>query len=332
MRRCIIHIGHAKTGSTYLQHCLHLNAELFARHNYWLPAEFTAFGFYDLAPLSVAGAVISGNLAPLHELMCSGPGEQVTPMHDYLFDAPGMPGDCDVLLSSELFFYYVGALSKLIGAAQAYGLAPEVVAYLPRQDHGAVSGYLQNVRYHGYAAGPIEFLVHDQNIRYCDYQRALFRLVALAPGVPITLRTSDRAFLHGHDVLVDFLTTIQCRVDAADCRRPAAASNQGLTLEHYELLRAAALLQRPDAASVLRDDEVALTDAERRRTAAYYYRPALRNFLTQHYLGANQALLERLMPGIDAAEAAYWAELGEVSAPVALDRDLFETLRQRAFG
>jgi hypothetical protein len=333
MRRCIIHIGHAKTATTYLQHCLHLNAALFARYNYWVPGEFSRFGFYDLAPLAQAGAVISGNLAPLHERMAIGPQEQVALMHEYLFAAPGMDQDCDILLSSELFFYYVSALDQVIQAARDYHLAVEVVAYLPRQDRGAISGYLQNVRFSGYAGGVIDFLLHDKNIAYCDYKGTLFRLLAKKPDLPIVLRTFDRAFLRDGDVLADFLAAIGCRVHASDCVRPRKVSNQGLTLEHYELLRAAALLRHPAAAALLREDEVELDAAERARTNAYYYRPAVRNFVAAHFTADNLALLDRLLPAAGEVERGFWTRFDAAAdAPVALNPERFAALKQRAFG
>jgi hypothetical protein len=330
MRRCIIHIGHPKTGSTFLQHCLHLNADLFAACNYWLPSDFTAFGSYDLAPLSQAGAVISGNLAPLHEVMCVGPYEMRAKMHEYLFAAPGMPADCDVLLSSELFFYYVNALAQVIGVARDYGLTPEIVAFLPRQDRACVSGYLQNVRYHGFSAGVIEFLLHDKNIRYCAYAETLAVLQAKAPDVQITLRTFDPQFLRDGDVLTEFLSA--CRVDAADCERPPRISNQGLTLEHYELLRSAALLRLPDAAARLRDDEVELSAQERARIAAFYYRPEVERFVAREYLAGNEKLVAQMMPAAGAVEQRYWQTFDSAAEPVALDTARFERLRRHAFG
>jgi hypothetical protein len=332
VRRCIIHIGHSKTASTYLQHCLHLNAGLFARHNYWLPADFCSFGFYDLATLSAQGAVISGNLAPLHELMCSGPGDLIPPMYDYLFDAPDMPDDCDVLLSSELFFYYMWALVRLVRTARKYGFAPELVAFLPRQDRAAVTGYLQNVRYHGFNQGVVEFLVHDSNMPYCRYSEALQRVLDIVPDLPITLRTFDRAFMRDGDVLTEFLTAIDCRVSAGECVRPVQASNEGLLLEHYELLRAATILGRADAAEQLRTAEVALTPQDRARITAYYYRPGVQAFLTQYHLPGNLALLERMMPLASDDERSYWRGFDAVPDPVSLDPNLFERLRAGAFG
>lgn len=331
MRRCIFHIGHPKTATTYLQHCLHLNTDLFAQHNYWLPGDFSALGFYDLVPLSQQGAVISGNLAPLHALMCDGPGTMVPAMHDLLFAAPGMPPDCDVLLSSELFFYYVNALVRVIRTAENYGLVPEVIAYLPRQDRAAITGYLQNVRYHGFSQGVIDFLVHDNNMPYCHYLSVFSRLRAALPELCITLRSFDRAFLRDGDVMTDFLAAIGCRVDPAACLRPARQSNEGISLEQYESLRAANILGREDAAALLRRADVTLTRNDRDRITAYTYRPGVHAFLADHYLPDNQALLDRFMPEANAAERAFWLRFDPPPAPVGLDEAAMVRLRKMAF-
>jgi hypothetical protein len=265
--------------------------------------------------------------------MCAGPREIEAAMHEYLFAAPGMPADCDVLLSSELFFYYVNALARVIGSARDYGLTPEIIAFLPRQDRACLSGYLQNVRYHGFTAGVIEFLLHDKNIRYCAYAETLSMLRARVPDVRITLRTFEPRFWSAQDVLTEFLSAMRCRVDAADCVRPTAVSNQGLTLEHYQLLRAAALMERPDATARLRTDEVAISDLERGRTISYYYRPAVERFVSQEYGPGNQVLLAQFMPGLGADEQKYWLEFDRASdQPAAIDGARFERLRQHAFG
>jgi hypothetical protein len=331
LRRCIIHIGHPKTATTYLQHCLHLNAELFAQQNYWVPGDFTDFGYYDLLPLSRQGAIISGNLAPLHTLMCDGPGDRIPQMANFVFGAPGMPRDCDVLLSSELFFYYVRAVARVVQIARSYGLTPQVVAYLPRQDRAAVTGYLQNVRYHGYTEGVVDFLVHDKNMAYCQYMNVLGRLLALAPDLAITIRSFDRRFLVGGDVFSDFLASIDARVDPASCVRPAAASNPGLLLEHYELLRAATILEREDAAARLRSAPVVLSAEDRARIQGFYYRPGVENFLTDHFLADNHRLVDRFLSEADESERDYWRCFAPAAGRPNLDQSLMERLGQDAF-
>jgi hypothetical protein len=331
-RRCIIHIGHAKTASTYLQHCLHLNQARLAAHNIWLPSHFTQFGYYDLDALSRQGIVISGNLAPMHALLADGPASMVTEMERYLFEAPDLPGDHDVLLSSELYFYYRFPTIQLVEAARARGFEPHIVAYLQRQDRAAISAYLQNVRLHGFAQGVVDFLVHDRNIRYCNYLHALNRIMPDIPGTQLTLRSFAPDFLQNADILDDFLTTIGSSLTASGWERPPHASNQALTLEHYELLRAASLLGRADAADRLRDAETPLTTADRHRSFAYYYRPHVEDFLTQHFLPGNLAMLDRYMPDASPAERAYWTQFDPAPAPVALDQAAMAQLRAEAFG
>jgi hypothetical protein len=319
MRRCVLHIGHPKTATTYLQHCLHLNPDALAGAGFFLPADFTGFGFYDLAALARDGAVMSGNLAPLHALMCDGPGEDVARMHDMLFDAPA---GYDVLLSCELFFYYVNATSRVAMAAFNRGFMPEIVAYLPRQDKAAVTAYLQNVRYHGATQGVVDFLVHDSLIPYCQYYRTLVQLRAKLPTTRFRIRTFDPRFLRGGDILTDFLAEIGAHLDQATLARPAESSNQGLVLEQYETLRAATLLGLLTEAERLRAAQQTLDRAERDRLHAYYYRPGLHRFLNDFYLTDNHALLREFLPRASAEEQVFWATFDppELAPPLDLSR------------
>ena len=319
VRRCIIHIGHPKTASTYLQHCLHLSRAAFEAQNYWLPGDFEALGFYNLEVLSRQEKIISGNLAPLHVLLTDGPRERRPAMEAYLFGAPGLNPDCDVLLSSELFFYYWRATAELTRTARRFGLEPEIIAYLPRQDRAAISGYLQNVRFHEFSQGVADFLLHDPNIAYYQYMRVLENLSGAVPETPIRLRTFDSRFMVDGDILADFLTAIGALVNAGDCFRPGTVSNQGLVLEHYELLRAANLRHRGDMIERLRAAETVLGAADRARTFAYYYRPWLEAFLTRSFLPANRLMLDRFMPEAGAAERDYWTRFDPAPEPVQLD-------------
>ncbi len=326
MRRCYIHTGHAKTATSYLQYCLHLNPEIFAEAGYWLPAEFAPFGFQDMAEVAATGGVMCGNLAPMHALMCEGPGEMVDPMFAYLLTPPGGRESADVILSSELFFYYVFATARVVNNARRRGFLPEIIVYLPRQDHGAISAFLQSVRYHHTSPGVVEFLVHDDFIPYCQYYRTLAKLRAAVPEIVIRVRTFAPAFLRDGDILSDFLAQIGGRVRAADLRRPDERSNQGLLLEHYEALRAAKILGQDAAAAAVRDLRVELTREDRARVRAFYYRPYVRRYLAAHFLPANEALLASFMPGADATEQEYWRTLDETEAAPVVDYGMINGL------
>lgn len=331
MRRCVIHIGHPKTASTFLQHAMHDNQAALLRHGWWVPAEFTAVGYYDLTALSAARVAISGNLAPAHEMMALQQQDRMGPMWEALFGAQ-VPDGANLLLSSELFFYYPFATAAVVNHAQRFGFAAEVLAYVPRQDEGAIAGYLQNVRNHEFAAGLTEFLLHDPRMQYCKYLRAVTRLAEAVPNTPIQLRSFAPAFLTDGDILADLLGLIG--VPVAALVRPRVASNQGLLLEQYELLRAASLLQRSDAAEHLRNDadNDTVPASERARVRAFYYRPHVQQFLQERYFVDNAALLERFMPHVGAAERDWWMHCPEAVAQPRIDAVLLQTLRREAFG
>ena len=186
---------------------------------------------------------------------------------------------------------------------------------------------------HGYAAGVVDFLLHDDHMQYCRYRRAMQRLSAAAPGTPITLRSFDRSFLLDGDIFRDFLQAIGCAAPVAECVRPRERSNEGLLLEQYELLRAAALLGRQDAAERLRRPGPELTEAQRARVQAFYYRPHVAKFLDQHYMRNNGDLLDRYMPHAEAAEREHWQHPAPTAAvSVQPDPEVVRSLREMAFG
>src|SRR4051794_38051007 len=63
MPRCIIHIGHAKTATTFLQTCMHLNEPVFADLGIWVPSDFRHLGYWECQTAS-QWPNFSGNLAP----------------------------------------------------------------------------------------------------------------------------------------------------------------------------------------------------------------------------------------------------------------------------
>ncbi len=323
MRRCYIHIGHAKTATSYLQCCLHLNTEVFAAHGYFVPGEFQAFGFQAMRELAEQQGVMCGNLAPMHVLMCEGPHDRMEPMFDYLMSAPE---GSDVVLSSELFFYYVNATARVANAARRRGLAPEILAYLPRQDRASVSAYLQSVRHHQTSPGVVEFLVHDDFIPYLQYYRTLSRLRAKLPDIPFRLRSFAPQFLTDGDIVSDFLGQIGGRMDAGALRRPTRAANQGLLLEQYEALRAAKILGLEAAAEAVRLLQPDLTAGDRARVQAYYYRPYVRRYLMEHLLPGNEALLAHFMPAAGATEREYWQTLETPTDAPEVDRQQVRNL------
>ena len=103
MGRCILHVGHPKTGSTYLQTVLHLNEEALQQAGFWIPSDFRQFDWYHCGGLAERGANFSGNMQAVFEASEARQPERVDALlHHILYS-----GAENLILSSELLFYYI---------------------------------------------------------------------------------------------------------------------------------------------------------------------------------------------------------------------------------
>lgn len=315
MRTCILHIGHPKTGTSYLQTVLHLNEHALRAAGYAVPSDFVRFGFHDYRDLAERGATFSGNLGPVfwaHERGEATLGDEILRS---LFDAP----EQHLMLSSELFFYYRELTARVAMAAIHAGFEVRVIAYLQRQDRAAIAGYLQNVRNHGFSGTPLDFFRATAGSGYFRYVDQLDHLRSLHPRLHVLVRSFDRRFLEGGDLAADFLATAGCPVDPAQLRRPTRRIGTGLVLETYELLRALHRMGRADLVQRLIAHDTEADPDERSRCFAYYYRPAVRTFVLEHFIPGNRRLLDLFLPDASPALRAYWAEAEPAGEATAFD-------------
>jgi len=227
-RRAILHTGHSKTATTYLQHFLHLNEDLLARQGYHLPADFTGLGYPNYRDIVAAGRTFSGNAWPLFEALRR--GEKLTPFETLL------GSDGSLILSTEMLFYYVHSTRKIVAFLSSLGYQVQILAYVPLYDRGVVSSYVQNVRNHGLHAGVLEFL-DSASMRYCMYGTILSELRGYLPQTRIDFRQFRREALLGGRIEDDFVAHAAPELEASTMRRPTHGLNPSLRLEILELLR-----------------------------------------------------------------------------------------------
>src|SRR5271155_2596470 len=146
MRHCILHLGHPKTASTYLQLVLHLNEPTFATADYWVPSDFSEIGSHNFHEIAEAGGVFSGNLEPPFYAAEVGDRDKVNQFFHYILHGSRLP---NLILSSELYFYYIWDVRDMLLRLNNNGFAVDIIVYIERQDAAAVASYLQNVRNHG---------------------------------------------------------------------------------------------------------------------------------------------------------------------------------------
>ena len=166
MGRCILHVGHPKTGSTYLQTVLHLNEEILQQAGFWVPSDFRQFDSYHCRDLAEHGQIFSGNMQAVFEAYEAEQPERVNALLHHILHS----GAENLILSSELLFYYNYVVWDIARRAASAGYQVLVIAYLTRQDRAAVGDYLQNVRNHGYHGGVLAFLESKRREKHLQYR------------------------------------------------------------------------------------------------------------------------------------------------------------------
>jgi hypothetical protein len=314
MKKCIMHIGHAKTATTYLQSAMHLNEDLFAANGYWVPSEFRQFGSFNFRDLALASKSFEGNLSPLFYAYESMDKTKIESIFAYIFNG----GHNSVLLSSELLFYYVDLIALVIARAMAQGYAVKIVGYLQRQDRAVVSAYLQNVRNHGFSGTVLEFLRQGIGVHYFRYFDVLDRIARSTSGVDMAFRTFEPSFLRANDILSDFLDTFDDRLQCAQFRRPSGRVNSGLKLEQYEIIRALNILGETHSIAEITNLESELTNDERERCHGYYYRADVRKFVIDNYVVDNKRLVADFIDSAAEDVSDYWQTVRDVGPEVQL--------------
>lgn len=129
-----IHIGHGKTGSSFLQSALALSATTLAQHGLFYPIQDSTAA--EAHKGHITGGNVTARRLKLDELPePSGPGQRL-------------------LLSSESFFFYLHRNAESFQAeyARVFGDTPlHVLLYLRDPVDHAVSAYQQSIKRGGYA-------------------------------------------------------------------------------------------------------------------------------------------------------------------------------------
>ena len=314
MKRLILHLGHAKTATTFLQSVMHLNEEAFRERGFWIPSDFSAFGSYDFHSLAAGGHVFSGNLQAMFEAAAAQDSGRLGRMMDYALQTD----EETVILSSELLFYYNWVVQEIVPRANDQNFRVEILVYLARQDKAVVAGYLQSVRNHGTHGSVVEYLEEHRRELLYEYAAVIDSYRIASPN-RVIVRTFEPAFLQNGCICVDFLNVLQCPIDPATLQFPRNDLNARLPLEWSEILRFCNLAADPRRIERLRDAGPQPSPADRQRTEAYYFREEVRDYALTRYLQGNRDLIAKHMRGRSAAERQYWMDLAPVSASVRLD-------------
>lgn len=195
MRRCFLHIGTHKTGSTSIQVSLKQSREALARRGYLYPAAGTPPGSHGQHNI---GWQLRGDRRFSPE-----PGT----IDDLLeeIDRTGL----DVVLSSEDLECTTENLSSLVGKLEERGFAVSIVVYLREQADYAKSLYIELTR-HGLDRTFGEFvaeIVADRKVRWKDWV-FYFDYRAMLATLPESATLMVRPFSRSEPVIPDFLSIL----------------------------------------------------------------------------------------------------------------------------
>lgn len=223
-RALAIHIGAPKTGTTAAQRFFTSAAPALAARGVLYPDVcLRGYGHHDLAFL-VGG----------------GYPDWATPQPR---DLDSLAADLDralrsesplVVLSSEDFYLQPepAALRALIERSRS-GRAIQVLAYVRRQDHMAVSWYNQAVKAQGFTGSFEE--CERLTSHLWDYSRQLAPWAAAFGDDALRVRVYEPARLVGGDIVLDVLSALD--IDPAGLERPSAPVNTNLSRDILEFQR-----------------------------------------------------------------------------------------------
>ncbi len=297
--RLLFHIGHPKTATSYLQQTIALNAAALRDANINAPTRFRHIGHHDHETLAAMGKVTSGNAQAIFLSFEQGDGAVLDAY------APYADGERDLLLSSELFFYYPHFVRIVTDYFRKMDYMIEVFAYLPRYERALISGYVQNVRSLGFQGDIPTFVETTRNLRYLHFAAILEDIRQRSAPDRLVVRTFDERFLKHGDIVSDFADVAGLDLEAF-ALRPAGRVNETLPLEALEGLRRLRPNRHKRVAQLLQD-WTAPSGGESERVFAHYYTPEVSDLIEREYARDRSALIAAWFAD-NSEEAAYWDE------------------------
>lgn len=191
--RVLLHVGHGKTGSSFLQAALANSPEALAAHGLGYPID------PEVAENARRGGISSGNMAPSARALQSALEQ-------------GWEGPQDTLLiSSESFFYkmrlkgFPEKLRQLLPDAEV-----QVLLYVRDPLEHAVSKYQQGVKRGGFEAFLASYNTPGNVAQFLKW------LDGALPGAQVTLRNYSR---HRDDLMATFEAWLGLPGERWRCRR-----------------------------------------------------------------------------------------------------------------
>lgn len=295
----IFHIGHPKTGTSYIQNYLALNHEALRRIGCFYPVDFKEYGYHDYHEIAVSGRECAGNASALFHALQSGE-------YAWIKEWLGNVADLDVILSSELFFYYPHLISKVVDIFRGCGHKVVILAFIPNIERGVIAGYLQNVRNHGFYRDIFTFLERTRGLGY-------FRFSTIMKNIEEQCKPDSLVFIPylkngvaGSGIINDFFNYSKLgNIDTADFIDPVQV-NKSLCAEVYEVMRLVNSCRGvpgyEEKMDLLRSVSCDGVDS-----FEYYFTSEIKGHINKHFGDEIVEMEVRMLSDVDRDAVQYWS-------------------------
>jgi glycosyltransferase involved in cell wall biosynthesis len=258
-----------------------MNANILGSRNLFVPSDFREEGYHEYNSLGKKGYINSGNAEPLFWHLKRGLDISV---FESKLDFPG-----DIILSSELLFYYPSFTCQIATLLARLGFRTEIIAYVGAHNQMAVKAYCQQIRNHRFHGGFVEFLANPEPERLLYYSEIYHELVACPDIGDVILRPFHSPLLRNGDIVDDFFWLVDRELDSSILRRPEHYVNVTPTLAEIEALR---IVNRSGAEEPIRrllSRQSTVDLAERDRIRGYFMTEKARDLMHRRWAADRDA-------------------------------------------
>ncbi|MGV8840756.1 MAG: hypothetical protein ACWA6X_10685 [Bauldia sp.] len=224
-----LHVGAPKTGTSYIQHFLAVNAERLAAKGWAYPEDRARS-----VARAAAGEVLSGNGYPLFQDLRKPGADVARVVADFVAGTVASAGGRHVVASCEqLALLTTPELHEIGAAANQFGYDLRLVFYVRAPVDLALAGIGQMIKRHGHVQSHADTLLNARGrvkelIPAIDFRAMIERYEEAVGRDALILRHYDRSAFLGRSLLADFLAAIGLTMDA-DFAVPSAEVNPSLS-------------------------------------------------------------------------------------------------------
>lgn len=243
-RTYYLHVGAPKTGTSYIQYFLAVNAAKLAAKGFCYPEDRARS-----VARAAAGEVLSGNGYPLFQDLRKPGADCRAVVRDFVNGTVAAAAGRNVIVSCEqLSWMSVAELEAMKAIVTEAGYHLKLIFYVRAPVDLALASIGQMIKRHGHVQSHADTLLHARGrikelIPAIDFRSMIDRYEEALGRQSIVLRHYDRSAFIGKSLLVDFLAAIGLAMDV-EFSVPAGDINPSLSQEEITLMAAINRLEK----------------------------------------------------------------------------------------